>query len=78
MIGQKLSALAMASCVFLFVVSGCVSQQKYDALQGRYDQLNQTMSAEINSKQMHIANAYRETSECDQGDGQRSASLSFW
>jgi outer membrane murein-binding lipoprotein Lpp len=54
MIGYKLGAVAMASCAFLFVVSGCVSQQKYDALQGRYDQLNQTMSAEINSKQMHI------------------------
>lgn len=42
-------------------LGGCVSQQKYneqvqqnDALQAKYDQLNQTMSSEINSKQMHI------------------------
>lgn len=40
---------------------GCVSQQKYDeqqrqydALQARYERLNQTMSAEISSNQMHI------------------------
>src|SRR5215471_12800113 len=38
----------------MLLLAGCVSQQKYDALQTRYDQLNQTMSAEINSKQMHI------------------------
>jgi chemotaxis protein MotB len=36
------------------VVAGCVSQQKYDALQSRYDQLNQTMSSEITAKQMHV------------------------
>jgi chemotaxis protein MotB len=35
-------------------LTGCVSQQKYDALQSRYDQLNQTMSSEITAKQMHI------------------------
>jgi chemotaxis protein MotB len=45
----------------MFVLAGCVSQQKYeaqqqkyDALQARYDQLNQTMSSEIGAKQMHI------------------------
>src|SRR5215831_2421240 len=38
----------------LVLLAGCVSQEKYDALQQRYDQLNQTMSAELNSKQMHI------------------------
>jgi chemotaxis protein MotB len=36
------------------LLAGCVSQQKYDALQSRYDQLNQTMSSEIGSQQMHI------------------------
>jgi chemotaxis protein MotB len=36
------------------LLAGCVSQQKYDALQSRYDQLNQTMSSEIGAKQMHI------------------------
>jgi len=38
----------------MLLLAGCVSQQKYDALQTRYDQLNQTMSSEINSNQMHI------------------------
>jgi chemotaxis protein MotB len=38
----------------LLLLGGCVSQQKYDALQSRYDQLNQTMSSEISGKQMHI------------------------
>jgi chemotaxis protein MotB len=45
----------------MLVLGGCVSQEKYnaqvqknDALQARYDQLNQTMSSEINSKGMHI------------------------
>ena len=36
------------------LLAGCVSQQKYDALQSRYDQLNQTMSSEIGAKEMHI------------------------
>jgi chemotaxis protein MotB len=45
----------------VLVLAGCVSQQKYneqlqknDALQAKYDQLNQAMSSEINSKQMHV------------------------
>jgi len=38
----------------MLLLGGCVSQQKYDALQSRYDQLNQTMSSEIGSQQMHI------------------------
>jgi len=38
----------------MLALTGCVSQQKYDALQSRYDQLNQTMSTEINAKEMHI------------------------
>jgi len=42
------AAIAIAS------FTGCVSQQKYDALQARYDALNQTMSAQIQSQQMHI------------------------
>lgn len=52
--------LAMMFVVML-ALTGCVSQQKYeaqqqkyDALQTRYDQLNQTMSAEIGAKQMHV------------------------
>src|SRR6201993_3311846 len=40
--------------IVMLILPGCVSQQKYDALQARYDQLNQTMSSEITAKQMHI------------------------
>jgi len=36
------------------LLAGCVSQQKYDALQDRYNQLNQTMESQITAKQMHI------------------------
>jgi chemotaxis protein MotB len=59
--GQWSKVFGLVACAFVFVTSGCVSQQKYeaqqqkyDALQTRYDQLNQTMSSEINSKEMHI------------------------
>jgi chemotaxis protein MotB len=38
----------------ILLLAGCVTQQKYDALQSRYDQLNQTMSSEIGAKEMHI------------------------
>src|SRR3984957_164234 len=38
----------------LLLLAGCVSQQKYDALEGRYQQLNQTMSTEIANNQMQI------------------------
>ena len=38
----------------MLLLAGCVSQQRYDALQSRYDQLNQTMSSQINAHQMHI------------------------
>src|SRR5438046_635828 len=44
----------MITLAVLGWVAGCVSQQKYDALQSRYDQLNQTMSSEIGANQMHI------------------------
>jgi chemotaxis protein MotB len=33
---------------------GCASEQKYDALEGRYQQINQTMSSEIAANQMQI------------------------
>jgi chemotaxis protein MotB len=63
------------------VLASCVSQQKYDALQQRYDQLNQTMTSEIGSKQMHIErlqNAIRVTVNDDllfpSGDWQMPAS----
>jgi chemotaxis protein MotB len=52
------TTIALAIC---FTLAGCVSQQTYeaqvaktDALQQKYDQLNQQMSSEINAKEMHI------------------------
>ena len=38
----------------LLMLGGCVSQQKYDTLDTQYQQLNQTMSAEVAANQMHI------------------------
>lgn len=38
----------------MLVLAGCVTQQKYDALEARYQQLNQTMSKEIGANQMQI------------------------
>jgi len=43
----------MAFTVML-LLAGCVSQHKYDALDAQYQQLNQTMSAEVASNQMQI------------------------
>jgi len=54
MIGRSLTVLTLGTSMLMFAVTGCVSQQKYDALQSRYDQLNQTMSSEIDAKEMHI------------------------
>ena len=48
----NLGTMTVVSATLL--LAGCVSQQKYDALQSRYDQLNQTMSSEITAKQMHV------------------------
>src|SRR5215510_1613447 len=38
----------------MLLLTGCVSQQKYDTLEAQYQQLNQTMSAEVAANQMHI------------------------
>jgi len=53
---SQLKFLHRATTTFsvMLLLAGCVSQQKYDALQSRYDQLNQTMSSEVSTKQMHI------------------------
>jgi chemotaxis protein MotB len=51
---SRLTSRTAITFTALLVVTSCVSQQKYDALQSRYDQLNQTMSAEIGADQMHI------------------------
>jgi chemotaxis protein MotB len=47
------SALVLAS-VLWGLLAGCVSQQKYDALQKDYDELNQRLSGEIARHQVHI------------------------
>jgi len=54
MFGLKLSYGVAMTFIVMLLLPGCVSQQKYDALQSRYDQLNRTMSSEINAKEMHI------------------------
>jgi len=58
---MKFSQILAMMFAVMFALTGCVSQQKYeaqqqkyDALQARYDQLNQTMSSEIGAKQMHV------------------------
>jgi chemotaxis protein MotB len=38
----------------LLLLAGCVSQKKYDTLDTEYQQLNQTMSAEVAANQMQI------------------------
>ena len=54
MSGLKFIQRATMAFTAMLWLAGCVSQQKYDALQSRYDQLNQTMSSELSSQQMHI------------------------
>ena len=54
MSGWKCSQWATMTCTAMLVLAGCVSQQKYDTLDAQYQQLNQTMSAEVASNQMHI------------------------
>jgi chemotaxis protein MotB len=50
----RFAQLATMTLTVLLLLAGCVSQQKYDALEGRYQQLNQTMSTEIANNQMQI------------------------
>jgi chemotaxis protein MotB len=40
--------------IAVLLLAGCVSQQKYDALDAEYQQLNQTMSKEVAANQMQI------------------------
>ena len=40
--------------IAMLLLAGCVSQQKYDALDAEYQQLNQTMSKEVATNQMQI------------------------
>jgi chemotaxis protein MotB len=54
MSGWKFPQCATMTFTALLVLAGCVSQHKYDTLEADYQQLNQTMSAEVASNQMHI------------------------
>ena len=54
MSGWKIPQYATMTFTALLVLAGCVSQHKYDTLEADYQQLNQTMSAEVASNQMHI------------------------
>jgi chemotaxis protein MotB len=54
MFGLKFTERAVITFAAVILLAGCVSQLKYDALQARYNQLNQTMSSEIGADQMHI------------------------
>lgn len=54
MSGLKFTQCATMTLSAVLLLASCVSQQKYDALQARYNQLNQTMSSEISADQMHI------------------------
>src|SRR5215813_7744654 len=54
MSGWKFPQCATMTFTALLWLAGCVSQQKYDALDAEYQQLNKTMSAEVAANQMHI------------------------
>ncbi len=45
----------MAPLLAGLLLAGCVSSQKYDALEQDYQQLNQRMSAEVGANQMQIS-----------------------
>jgi chemotaxis protein MotB len=49
---KTLSIACVATGAFL--LAGCVSQQKYDALDQEYQQLQQTMSTEVGAQQVQI------------------------
>ena len=76
----KVSQYATMMFTAMLLISGCVSQQKYDALDAQYQELNRTMSTQIASQQMHITrlqNAIKVTVNDDllfpSGDWQMSA-----
>ena len=50
----KFPQCATMTFTALLLLAGCVSQQKYDTLDTEYQQLNQTMSAEVAANQMQI------------------------
>ena len=54
MAGWKFPSCITLTFIALLGLAGCVTQKKYDALEAEYQQLNQTMSAEIAANQMHV------------------------
>ena len=54
MSGLKFAQLTTMTFAAVLLLVSCKSQQKYDELQSRYDQLNQKMAAEISAHEMHI------------------------
>ena len=54
MSGWKFPQGATMMFTAMLVLAWCVTQQKYDALETRYQQLNQTMSTEIAANQARI------------------------
>ena len=54
MFGWKFPQYAMMTFTAMLLLAGCVSQKKYDTLDAEYQQLNQTMSAEVAANQMQI------------------------
>jgi chemotaxis protein MotB len=54
MSGWKFPQYATMTFTALLLLAGCVSQKKYDTLDTEYQQLNQTMSAEVAANQMQI------------------------
>ena len=80
MSGLKCSQWATMTFTATLLLAGCVSQQKYDTLDTEYQQLNQTMSAEVAANQMQITrlqNAIKVTVNSEplfpSGDWQMSA-----
>ena len=49
-----LSRIATASAVVASILAACVPAQQYDALENDYNQLNQRLSGQIASQQVHI------------------------
>ncbi|HSE86408.1 MAG TPA: OmpA family protein, partial [Candidatus Binatia bacterium] len=54
MSGWKFPQGATVTFTAMLLLAGCVSQKKYDTLDTQYQQLNQTMSAEVAANQMQI------------------------
>ena len=50
----KFPQYATTTFIAMLLLAGCVSQKKYDTLDTEYQQLNQTMSAEVAANQMQI------------------------